>query len=85
MIRALDPVLDLAKVVTFYAEAPDYWVMAEGDAPGAQKAATFFTDGPPGCDPDTSYRLGCFWRGGCLDWPNCPLGFRNRRMPIWDL
>lgn len=60
MIRALDPVFDLPAVVQFYTDAPDYWELAEGRAPGAAKAAAFFTDGPPDCDPDLSYRLGLF-------------------------
>ena len=59
-IRPLDPVTDLSAVTQFYAEAPDYWELAEGKTPGASKAADFFTDGPPNCDPAQSYRLGLF-------------------------
>lgn len=59
-IRPLDPITDLALVETLYVEAPDYWLFAEGAAPGPAKAAEFFTDGPPGCDPARSYRLGLF-------------------------
>jgi GNAT superfamily N-acetyltransferase len=59
-IRPLDPARDLALVERFYREAPDYWLFAEGRAPDAAKAREFFTDGPPGCDPARSHRLGLF-------------------------
>lgn len=58
--RELDPVTDLGAVRDFYDMAPDYWLMAEGQPPDATKAQAFFTDGPPGCDPEQSYRLGLF-------------------------
>lgn len=60
IIRPLDPLTDLERVVNFYAAAPDYWLLAEGRQPGPEKARDFFTDGPPGCDPRESYRLGGF-------------------------
>ncbi|SEW27989.1 Acetyltransferase (GNAT) family protein [Cognatiyoonia koreensis] len=60
MIRALDPALDLDRVHAFYRDAPDYWELAEGRVPGLHKARDFFTDGPPGCDPANSHRLGYF-------------------------
>jgi GNAT superfamily N-acetyltransferase len=59
-IRPLDPLTDLGLVERFYREAPDYWLFAEGKPPDAAKAAAFFTDGPPGCDPSRSHRLGLF-------------------------
>ncbi|KAF0173920.1 MAG: acetyltransferase domain-containing protein [Rhodobacteraceae bacterium] len=58
LIRNLDPVADLAAVTAFQAEAADYWLLAEGVCDPAKKAAEFFTDGPPGCDPARSHRLG---------------------------
>lgn len=64
-IRPLDAASDLPLVEGFHREAPDYWLFAEGRAPGAAKASAFFTDGPPGCDPARSYRLGLF-EGDCL-------------------
>lgn len=63
LIRTLDPNADLARVVTFYRQTQDYWLLAEGRPPDAQKAADFFTDGPPGCDPARSFRLGLFLDG----------------------
>lgn len=60
MIRPLDPVTDLDAVIAAYSEAADYWTMAEGTAPDATSAATFFTDCPPGGDPARSHRLGLF-------------------------
>ncbi len=59
-IRPLDPEADLAAVTAFYAAAPDYFLMADGEAPGPAKARAFFIDGPPGCDPAASHRLGLF-------------------------
>lgn len=60
-IRTLHPDTDLDHVIQFYSDAPDYWELAEGKTPGPSKAKAFFTDGPPGCDPDASYRLGLFF------------------------
>lgn len=60
LIRPLDARADLDLVQRFYCDSPDYWQMAEGRAPDAAKAAAFFTDGPPGCDPARSHRLGLF-------------------------
>jgi GNAT superfamily N-acetyltransferase len=62
-IRALDPATDLAAVDAFYREAQDYWCLADRRPPDLQKAREFFTDGPPGCDPARSHRLGLFVDG----------------------
>ena len=59
-IRPLDPEQDLSAVAAFYEAAPDYFLMADGKAPDAAKARAFFFDGPPGCDPAVSHRLGLF-------------------------
>lgn len=47
-------------IATFYREAPDYWLLAEGKVEPDRQAAEFFTDCPPGCDPAQSHRLGLF-------------------------
>ena len=47
-------------VARFYAEAPDYWLLAEGKCDPDRQAREFFTDAPPGCDPSASCRLGLF-------------------------
>lgn len=60
LIRALDPSADLDAVEALYACAADYWLLADRRAPDRDKATEFFTDGPPGCDPATSHRLGLF-------------------------
>ena len=60
LIRSLIAKSDLAIVHEFYAKAPDYWQLAEGQEPGLQKARDFFTDTPPNCDPKVSLRLGLF-------------------------
>ena len=63
LIRALDPIVDLDRVATFYAQAPDYWILADGKPPGPEKAAAFFTERPPGSDLETWQRLGLFVEG----------------------
>lgn len=60
MIRNLDPQADRAAVAAFLDEAADYWLLADGAAPGPEAAADFFTQCPPGCDPAASHRLGLF-------------------------
>ena len=60
LIRSLIPKSDLTIVHEFYAKAPDYWQLAEGQVPVLQKAKDFFTDTPPNCDPKVSLRLGLF-------------------------
>lgn len=75
MIRPLDPEADLALVERFHADAPDYWLLAEGVAPGGEKALEFFTDGPPGCDPAASHRLGLFLAGRLSGLAELSFGF----------
>jgi ribosomal protein S18 acetylase RimI-like enzyme len=58
--RELDPALDLAIVEQAYAEAADYWTLADRTPPDAAKAASFFTESPPGCDPSRSHHLGLY-------------------------
>ena len=60
LIRSLIAKSDLAIVHEFYAKAPDYWQLAEGQEPSLQKAKDFFTDTPPNWDPKVSLRLGLF-------------------------
>lgn len=59
LIRDLSP-SEAPLVARFYAEAPDYWLFAEGACQPDRQAAELFTDVPPGCDPSQSYRLGLF-------------------------
>lgn len=63
LIRELHPNTDLAILTTLQTEAQDYWLLAEGQCDPAQKAAEFFTDCPPHCDPAQSHRLGLFHHG----------------------
>lgn len=74
-IEALEAGRDLALVQAFYAEAGDYWLLADRALPGPQKAAAFFTDGPPGCDPATSLRLGLFEAGRLMGLAELSFGF----------
>lgn len=60
LIRALDPATDLPLIEALYAEAADYWRLADHAAPDRAKAAAFFTDAPPGADAARSHRLGLF-------------------------
>lgn len=75
MIRTLDPVADLAAVTAFLDEAADYWLLAEGEAPGPQAAAGFFTDVPPACDPALSQHLGLFQEGRLCGLAELSFGF----------
>lgn len=59
-IRPLDARRDLAAVAAFYGAAPDYWLLAQGACDPDARAAAFFTDTPPGCDPAAAHRLGLF-------------------------
>ena len=54
-IRLLDPAKDAGLVEDLYRAAPDYWLLADGACDPAAKAAGFFTDVPPGCDPAESH------------------------------
>lgn len=60
LIRQLDPVADVNAVEALYDRASAFWVMSDRKPPGPEKAAEFFTDCPPGCDPAQSHRLGFF-------------------------
>ncbi len=60
LIRPLDPIVDLPLIEALYAEATEFWQMTDRKPPTAETAAAFFTDGPPGCDPAKSHRLGLF-------------------------
>lgn len=75
MIRPLDPVADLPLVLAFNDQAGDYWLLADRVAPGPQKAADFFTDGPPGCDPSVSHRLRLFQEGELVGLAELSFGF----------
>lgn len=75
MIRDLDPKTDLAAVAAFLAEAADYWIMAEGAAPGPNAAQDYFTDAPPGCDPARSHHLGLFVAGRLSGLAELSFGF----------
>lgn len=74
-IRPLDPAADLARVDAFNRQARDYWFLADRVAPGPQKAAEFFTDGPPGCDPARSHRLGLFQGAALVGLAELSFGF----------
>lgn len=63
LIRALDPATEVPLVEALYAEAADYWLLADRVPPDRAKAADFFTDAPPGADPASSRRLGLFVEG----------------------
>ena len=62
LIRSLDPG-EAPLVASFYRDAPEYWLLAEGAVDPERQAAEFFTDGPPGHDPALSHRLGLFLSG----------------------
>jgi hypothetical protein len=75
LIRDLDPLADLAAVEQAYARAADYWTLADRAPPDAAKAASFFTDAPPGCDPARSHHLGLFVDGQLSGLAELSFGF----------
>ena len=75
MIRPLDKVADLDAVQDLYDRAADYWILADRRPPDRQKAAEFFTDCPPGCDPAASHRLGLFQDGRLVGVAELSFGF----------
>lgn len=75
MIRDLSPETDLPAVAAILDEAADYWLLAEGAAPGPTAAADFFTDGPPDCDPAQSHHLGLFVDGRLSGLAELSFGF----------
>ena len=77
LIRKLDPSRDLAILTTLQTEAQDYWLLADGHCDPAQKAAAFFTDTPPNCDPAHSHRLGLFDDGQLSGIAELSFGFPN--------
>jgi GNAT superfamily N-acetyltransferase len=74
-MRHLTAERDLETVIRFYEDTQDYWLLAEGKAPDAGKAAAFFTDGPPGCDPSEAFHLGLFLDGTLSGLAELSFGF----------
>lgn len=60
LIRDLTAGADTDLIEALYAEAADYWLLADRVPPDRAKAEAFFTDTPPGADPALSHRLGLF-------------------------
>ena len=85
LIRSLIAKSDLAIAHEFYAKAPDYWQLAEGQEPGLQKARDFFTDTPPNCDPKVSLRLGLFLGDRLSGLAELSFGFRTTGDPYLSL
>lgn len=75
MIRPLFPETDLPAVAAFLKEAADYYVLADGEAPGPSAARDYFTACPPGCDPAQSHRLGLFRDGWLAGLAELSFGF----------
>jgi len=76
-IRPLHPDTDLPAVAAFLQEAADYWILADGEAPGPTAAQDFFTDCPPNCDPAQSHHLGLFVDGKLSGLAELSFGFPN--------
>lgn len=74
-IRPLHPETDLPAVAAFLQEAADYWLLADGEAPGPTAAQDFFTDCPPNCDPAQSHHLGLFVDGQLSGLAELSFGF----------
>ncbi len=63
LIREMAAGPDTDLIEALYAEAADYWLLADRTQPDRAKAEAFFTDTPPGADPVLSRRLGLFVAG----------------------
>lgn len=77
LIRNLHPITDLAAVIACQTAAQDYWLLAEGKCDPVAKAAEFFTDCPPGCNPAQSHRLGLFQNRALVGLAELSFGFPN--------
>ena len=75
MIRPLLPESDLPAVAFFLQEAADYYILADGEAPGPAAAREYFLSCPPGCDPAQSHRLGLFREGRLAGLAELSFGF----------
>lgn len=74
-IRLLSPDRDLAAVAALLDEAADYWLLADGEAPGPTAAQDYFTDCPPNCDPAQSQHLGLYLDGQLSGLAELSFGF----------
>lgn len=77
LIRALEPNTDVEAVWMLYQRAEAFWTLTDRKAPDRQMAADFFTDGPPGCDPARSHRLGVFQHSELVGVAELSFGFPN--------
>ena len=68
---------DLAAVEALYQAAAEFWVMSDRKPPSRHKAAEFFTDCPPGCDPGASQRFGFFEQERLVGVAELAFGFPN--------
>ena len=62
-ILPLDPAADRAAILGLLTEARDYYHLWLGRDPVEADVEAMLTDGPPGCDPAASHRLG-LWGDG---------------------
>jgi GNAT superfamily N-acetyltransferase len=79
LIRELGPATDLPAVTAAYHEAADYWLLADRTPPDDAKAAAFFTEAPPGCDPKKSHHLGLFVDNRLRGLAELSFGFPEKR------
>ncbi len=79
LIRPLDQQSDVGLVEALYAEAADYWILADRVPPDRAKALAFFTDCPPGADPARSLRLGLLVEGRLAGVAELSFGFPETR------
>ena len=83
-IRRLD-VSALEEVSQFYVKAPDYWILAQERLDAGHLAEQFFTDAPPGCDPNLSVRLGLLVDGALSGLAEVSFGFPSLGDAYLDL
>lgn len=85
LIRAVDALEDLGAIEALCAEAVDFWVMTDRKPSDRAKAAAFFTDCLPGCDPALSQRLGFFQQDRLVGVAELAFGFPNPEDACFEL
>lgn len=73
-ILPLDPLRDRAAILGLLIEASDYYRLWLGRDPVEADVEEMLTQGPPGCDPATSHRLG-LWGAGLEGVAELSFGF----------
>jgi GNAT superfamily N-acetyltransferase len=74
-IRKLDPIADRNLVEAFFVEIADYVRLERDESPTPIVTEEFFTEAPPGCEPEASFRLGAFAENRLIAIAEMALGY----------